>query len=122
MIRRITSFAVLAAVAGVVVAVPVLAAPSATQATTVIVTVGKPSEFKFTLSKKIVPAGTVTFKLTNKGKIDHNFKIGAKVSKKLKPGQSTILVVTLKKAPAVAFLCTLPGHAPAGMKGAIKVT
>jgi uncharacterized cupredoxin-like copper-binding protein len=79
------------------------------------------TEFKFALSKRGAPAGTVTFVLSNKGKVTHNFKIAGKKTPVLKPGKAATLRVTLKKG-RYPFLCTLPGHAPAGMKGTFKVT
>ena len=106
-----------AAVAGLALAASALGAPTAT---TVTVTAGKPSELKFTLSKKTVPAGAVTFKVTNKGTSTHDFKIGGKKTALLKAGKSATLKVTLKKGKA-AFLCTVPGHAAAGMKGTLTV-
>ncbi len=96
------------------------AVASATRATTVTVTAGKPSEFHFVLSKKAVPAGTVTFKVTNKGKLAHDFKIAGKTSKMVQPGKSTTLKVKLKKGKA-KYLCTVPGHAAAGMRGTLTV-
>ena len=44
-------------------------------ATTVKVTA---KEFKFVLSRKTAPHGKVTFKVTNKGKFKHDFKIAGK--------------------------------------------
>ena len=80
------------------------------------------SEFKFVLSKKTVPAGTtVIFTVVNKGKLPHDFKIGAKKTKVLKPGQKTLLTIAFPKKGTIAFLCTLPGHAQAGMKGKFGV-
>jgi uncharacterized cupredoxin-like copper-binding protein/cytochrome c551/c552 len=81
------------------------------------------SEFKFVLSKKTLPAGsTVIFTVVNKGKISHDFKIAGKKTKTLKAGQKTTLKVTLpKKKGAIAFLCTVPGHAQSGMKGKFGV-
>ena len=105
------------AVAGLTLAGSALAAPNAS---TVTVTAGKPSELHFTLSKTSVPAGAVTFRVTNKGKSTHDFKIAGKKSALLRPGKTAVLVVTLKKGKA-AYLCTLPGHAAAGMKGTITV-
>ena len=90
-------------------------------ATTVSVTAGKPTEFRFTLSKKSVKHGTVTFKLTNKGKVKHDFSIGGKKTPVISPGKSATLKVTLKKGNA-AYKCTVSGHAQAGMKGTLKVT
>ena len=103
--------------AALALAAAAIAAPTATSVT---VTAGKPSELKFTLSKTSVPAGAVTFKVTNKGTTTHDFKIAGKKSALLRPGKTAVLVVTLKKGKA-AYLCTLPGHAAAGMKGTITV-
>jgi len=106
--------------AALALAVAPVAAPQsdAAKATTITVTA---KEFSFTLSKKTAPQGTVTFKVTNKGKLDHDFKIGTKKTALLKPGKSAMLRVTLKKG-TIAYLCTVPGHAAAGMKGKFKVT
>jgi len=106
------------ALAALVAAAPVAARPSAAAATTVTVTM---KEFKFTLSKAKVPHGKVTFKLVNKGKVEHDFAIAGKKSKKIQPGQKGSLIVTLK-AGKIAYKCTLPGHAAAGMKGKLTVT
>jgi uncharacterized cupredoxin-like copper-binding protein len=115
--------AVLAAVSlSAVAAVPASASVHATAAsTTVTVTAGKPSEFRFTLSRKSVKAGKVTFKIVNKGHLSHDFNIGGKTSHMVKPGKSTTLTVTLKKGNR-PYKCTVPGHAAAGMKGTLKVT
>ena len=110
--------AILAGIAAVlVIALP---ASARTSATVVTVTAGKPAELKFTLSKKTVSTGKVTFKVTNKGTLEHDFKIAGKVTPKLKPGKTVSLTVTLKKGKA-PYLCTIPGHAAAGMKGVITV-
>jgi uncharacterized cupredoxin-like copper-binding protein len=110
------------AVVCLALAVPFVAtaAPAKMHGTTVKVTAGKPTEFHFTLSKKSVPAGAVTFTILNKGKLAHDFKIGGKTSKMIQPGKSTTLKVTLKKGKS-AYLCTVPGHAAAGMKGTLTV-
>ncbi|HEX6664181.1 MAG TPA: cupredoxin domain-containing protein [Gaiellaceae bacterium] len=115
--RRIT-LALGVALAALVVAAPVGARSSAASATTVTVTM---KEFKFTLSKSKVPHGVVTFKLVNKGKLPHDFKIAGKKSKLIQPGKSGKLVVTLKEGK-LAYICTVPGHAAAGMKGKLTVT
>jgi uncharacterized cupredoxin-like copper-binding protein len=113
----------LIAVQASVAAVLVIALPAsgAQTATVVNVTAGKPVELKFTLSKKSVAKGVVTFKVTNKGVLEHDFKIGGKVTKKLKAGQTATLKVTFKKAGKFPFLCTVPGHAAGGMKGLLAV-
>jgi mono/diheme cytochrome c family protein len=99
------------------------------------VTAGKPTELGFTLSKKAsIPAGTVIFKVTNKGKLAHTFKVctkpsttstanscTGKVTKLLAPGASTTLTVVFTKKGTYEYLCTVPGHASAGMKGLIGI-
>lgn len=79
-------------------------------------------EFKFGLSSRSVPTGsTVIFKVVNKGKISHDFKIAGKKTKTLNPGQSQTITVKFTKKGHYAFLCTVPGHAAAGMKGTFSV-
>jgi uncharacterized cupredoxin-like copper-binding protein len=97
-----------------------LPATATHQATTVTVTEGSPSEFHITVKPTSVAAGSVTFKVTNKGNLPHDFKIGGKKTKLLSPGSSASLTVTLKKGSA-AYLCTVSGHAAAGMKGNLTV-
>ena len=80
------------------------------------------SEWSFKLSKKTVPVGTtVVFKVTNKGKIGHDFRIAGKKTKLLNPGQSTTLTVKFAKKGKFAFDCSVTGHARLGMKGTFGV-
>jgi uncharacterized cupredoxin-like copper-binding protein len=114
-----------AAVASLALAAPLTALAVGTgvskaHASSVKVTAGKPTEFHFTLSKSSVAKGSVTFTITNSGKLEHDFKIGGKTSAKVKPGKSTKLTVSLK-AGKMKYLCTVPGHAAAGMKGTLTV-
>jgi uncharacterized cupredoxin-like copper-binding protein len=113
---RVTSAAALLAVVGVVAA-PALG--SRTHATGTAVTVTA-TEFHFKLSKTSVPHGSVTFTVVNKGHVAHDFKIGGKKTTLIKPGKSAKLTVTLKAGKA-AYLCTVAGHAAAGMKGKLTV-
>ena len=115
--RRMLTTAGALATASLVLALPAL---GATQATRVTVTASKPTEFKFALSKTSVAKGAVTFTVTNKGKLSHDFKIAGKKTVTLKPGRTVALNVTLA-AGKVAYLCTLPGHAAGGMKGTLTV-
>ena len=117
--KRIASLVAVVAVAAVsVFAVVAYAGSSTASATTIKVTT---KEFKFTLSKKSASHGKVTFKVTNKGHISHDFKINGKKTKLLSPGKSASLTVTLKKG-SYKYTCTVPGHAAAGMKGTFKAT
>jgi uncharacterized cupredoxin-like copper-binding protein len=122
-----------ALVAGLALLLPAVAGATA-RATTVRVTAGKPSEFGFQLSTKTVKRGAVTFKVTNKGALPHDFKICAspkggtanactgKVTKLISPGSAATLTYTFKTKGTYEYLCTVPGHAAAGMKGDLKVT
>src|SRR5262245_59343485 len=108
-------FAVSAAVACLALAAPLTALATGSdattaQATTITVTAGKPTEFHFTLSKSSAAKGSVTFKITNKGKLAHDFQIGGKKSAMIQPGKSATLKVTLS-AGKQKYQCTVPGHA-----------
>ena len=65
--------------------------------------------------------GIVNFRVTNRGKLRHDFKIAGKKTAQLAPGKAATLRVTFKKAGKFAYLCTLPGHAAGGMKGVLTV-
>src|SRR3954469_13755789 len=93
--------------------------PSATAAATADSV--KATEFKYALGKTKVSRGTVTFKVKNSGHVKHDFKINGKKTKLLSPGASTTLKVSFSKAGRDTYLCTVPGHAQAGMKGKLTV-
>ena len=118
--RKGSALVVLVALVALVVSVSAFGGSTAASATTVTVTAGKPSELKFTLSKKTIVKGVTTFKVTNRGNLSHDFKIAGKRTPLLKAGKAATLKVTLK-AGKFAFLCTVPGHAAAGMKGTLTV-
>jgi uncharacterized cupredoxin-like copper-binding protein len=79
-------------------------------------------DFKFTLSRKSAPHGTVVFHVTNKGPTQHDFKIAGKKTPLLRKGKKATLKVTLKKGKKYTYICTVPGHAQLGMKGTFKAT
>jgi uncharacterized cupredoxin-like copper-binding protein len=91
---------------------------STAQATVVKVTA---KEYKFILSRRSAPHGKVTFKVVNKGKIKHDFKIAGKKTKLLAPNKSATLIVTLKRGKR-PYICTVDSHAQFGMKGVFKAT
>jgi uncharacterized cupredoxin-like copper-binding protein len=80
------------------------------------------SEFKFVLSSKSARRGLVTFKVKNVGKLGHDFKIKGRKTSVLSPGQSATLRVTFLKKGHYPYICTVPGHAAAGMKGVFTIT
>lgn len=82
----------------------------------------KGREFRFTLSSKsLAKPGTVTFNFTNTGTVAHDFKIDGKTAPLVQPGHSAKLVVRFRKAGKFSYLCTVPGHAAAGMRGVFTV-
>jgi uncharacterized cupredoxin-like copper-binding protein len=87
--------------------------------TTITVTM---TEYRFKLSKsKNIPLGTVVFKLVNKGKIPHDFKIAGKTSKLIAPGKTGSLTVVFTKKGTYAYVCAVFGHAKLGMKGSLAI-
>jgi uncharacterized cupredoxin-like copper-binding protein len=113
-----TGFALAALIAALGAASIAFAHPQAAAVTTVKVTA---TEFKFKLSTKTAKHGLVIFKVTNKGKIAHDFKISGRKTKKLSPGKSDTLRVVLSKGNH-KYICSIDSHAQFGMKGTFKST
>jgi plastocyanin len=79
-------------------------------------------EFSFHLAKKsIAKAGKVTFIFRNVGTTGHVFDIGGKKTPLVNPGKTARLTVTFHEKGRFNYLCTVPGHAQAGMKGVFTV-
>jgi plastocyanin len=78
-------------------------------------------EWGFTLAPRQVPRGAVLFRVRNRGTIRHNFVIAGKRTPALAPGWSKTFRVTFRRPARHAFVCTLPSHAEAGMKGFLQV-
>ena len=93
-------------------------------------------EFKFVVSQGR-GSRLVVFKFSNSAtaSLPHDFKICSspkgslaknvcvgKTSKTISPGAKTTLTFTFKTKGTYEYLCTIPGHAAAGMKGLLKVT
>jgi nitrite reductase (NO-forming) len=117
---KLSTGVILAALIAVLAVTPMAVARMHTTAAAKTVTV-KASEFKFVLSTKTARHGAFIFKVTNKGKIVHDFKIAGKKTPKLSPGKSATLKVTLTKGPH-KYICTIDSHAALGMKGTFKST
>ena len=115
------SLVVVVALAALVAAVSAFGGAAGGTATTVTVTAGKPTELRFTLSKRTVAKGLVTFKVTNRGTVRHDFKVAGRKTPSLATGKAATLRVTIRKAGKYAYMCTLPGHAAGGMKGILTV-
>jgi uncharacterized cupredoxin-like copper-binding protein len=132
---RRAGFATIAlAAASLALAAPTMARERSGDRTTAVkVTAGRPSEFSFALSRKKVPVGRVRFTVRNLGTVPHDFEVcsspkgGAADSckgtktKEIQPGASAVLTVTFSGKGRHEYLCTVPGHAGAGMKGVLTV-
>jgi plastocyanin len=99
------------------------------------VTLGKPSELGIELSRfSQLPAGRITFEVVNRGRIAHDFKLctapvassaaiacRGRATPLLAPGKAATLKVTIAANGKYEYLCTVAGHADAGMKGLVGV-
>ena len=93
--------------------------PTAATATTVQV---KGGEFFFKLStKSVAKPAKITFVFKNAGHVLHDFSIHGKKTPLIQPGKTAKLVVSFTKKGKYGYLCTVPGHAQAGMKGTFTV-
>jgi uncharacterized cupredoxin-like copper-binding protein len=118
--------------AAVIVAVSLVVAVSAfgssvqQQKTIVAIKAGvAPNEFSFTPKTKTVLKGaaplTVAFTVANRGKLKHDFKIAGKKTLLIAPGGTRTLVVSFARTGRYPYICTVPSHALAGMKGTLIV-
>jgi uncharacterized cupredoxin-like copper-binding protein len=118
-IRWIVGLAVLATVA-IIPRASAHTTPHARAAATGIRVTAK--EFTLKLSAaSIARPGTVTFSVRNAGNMQHDFRINGRQTALIRPGRTSRLVVTFRKKGRYHYLCTVPGHAAAGMNGVFTV-
>ena len=83
------------------------------------------TEFKITLPKSTLAAGSYSFEVANDGKIEHDLVVkGNGVDAKtptIAPGKSATLKVDLKPGTYDVY-CSIPGHKQAGMDVKLTVT
>jgi plastocyanin len=81
-------------------------------------------EYRFALSVKKVPEGTIVFTIVNKGELPHTFAVQRlqKVSSLVQPGEQTVMRVTFRKPGTYYYLCTVGAHDQYGMHGNLTVT
>jgi uncharacterized cupredoxin-like copper-binding protein len=112
-----------AAIASVGSAANAARQPATAQLTSLLASVNvAASEFKFVLSKKTAKRGIVVFRVTNVGKLKHDFEISGRKTRMLSHGQKATLRVTFLRKGSYPYKCTVPGHAAAGMKGVFTIT
>ena len=85
------------------------------------------TEYQLDPSDPSVKAGTVSFKATNDGSIDHSLEVEGpngeqELEQDLAPGQSGTLTVDLSQAGKYEFYCPVEDHRQRGMEGEITVT
>jgi len=79
------------------------------------------TDYAFALSKQKIVHGKAVFRVVNVGEVVHDFKIAGKKTPYITKGQSGTLSVALRKPGKYVFICTVPGHLAAGMKGILAV-
>jgi uncharacterized cupredoxin-like copper-binding protein len=84
-------------------------------------------EYELDPSDPTVEAGTVSFKATNDGSVDHNLEVEGpeaeeELEQDLAPGESGTLTVDLSKPGKYEFYCPVDGHRARGMEGGVTVT
>ena len=108
--------------------------PERPSAGTISVTAGAPRELSFKISLARVTVSPVVFKVTNKGKLPHSFKVCTKPSpndkansctgvttKTLAPGATATLTVKLSANGKYEYLSGIASQAASGMKGIVTV-
>jgi plastocyanin len=93
--------------------------PTATAARTSVSVSAK--EFRFTLSRRRAPHGSIAFHLVNRGRLPHDFKIAGRKTRVIRRGRRATLTVTLRRG-SYRYICTVKGHAAQGMRGTFRVT
>jgi uncharacterized cupredoxin-like copper-binding protein len=94
--------------------------PQAHASATTIQVSGKEFSFKLS-SKSIARPGTVRFNFKNVGHVKHDFSINHKHTPMISPGKTASITVSFSKKGKYSYLCTVPGHAAAGMRGVFTV-
>lgn len=76
-------------------------------------------EWSLTLSRLVVAAGDVTFRVFNRGEDDHDLAVvdadGVLQRVDVPPGQDRTLVARLATGKDLKIFCSLPGHETLGM-------
>ncbi len=107
---------------GTLTVIPAMAnpAPAATTDGTTVNVVTK--DYSFTFDKTDIPAGMVTFNISNQGMRPHNLSFTSlnMTSMTIRNGEMTQFTVNLD-AGMVPYICAIPGHADLGMKGNLNV-
>jgi plastocyanin len=100
-------------------------APSSGGGSKIAIAANPGGALKFDKTSLTAKAGKVTVAFTNKAPLSHNFTIqsasGATVAATPTFNGGTKTLTATLKPGKYTFLCTVPGHAMAGMKGTLTV-
>ena len=84
-------------------------------------------EYRYSVCRSSVHAGTVAFNMTNFGEDAHNLRLTgpggyrSAVSRDVEPGGHLRFKVHLLRAGSYSLVCLKPGHAAKGMKATLRV-
>ena len=84
------------------------------------------TDYELDPSDPAVQPGTVSFKLTNDGRVDHNLEVEGpegeqELEQDLAPGESGTLTVDLSQPGSYEMYCPVGNHRDLGMEGEITV-
>ena len=85
-------------------------------------------EYRYSVYRSSVHAGTVAFNMTNFGEDAHNLRLTgpggyrSALSRDVKPGGHLRFKVHLLRAGSYSLVCLKPEHAARGMKAKLRVT
>jgi plastocyanin len=86
-------------------------------------------EYRYSVYRSSVHAGTIAFNMTNFGEDAHNVRLSgpggyrSAVSRDVEPGGGHLrFTVHLRRAGTYTLVCLKPGHAAKGMKAKLRVT
>lgn len=127
--KLIAGLAIALAVAVLAVAIGALAGQNLNRVTSGSATVVL-EDYRFTPNRLDVKAGVpITLQLTNKGSEQHDLNFPSLhmpalegVESILDPGQTRTITLEFDQPGTHTFICSLPGHAAAGMTGAVYVS
>lgn len=84
-------------------------------------------EWRVTVYRPAVRPGRIKLVLRNLGEDDHDLRVlgprgyRSAVSPEIKPGESGVLRVRLRRQGRYRLICTLKGHAKLGMQATLRV-
>lgn len=79
------------------------------------------SEFKLRPARLTATEGIVVIRFVNRGSIVHDLRVAGKRTPRIGAGKTATLRFANLKPGTYRFICTVPEHAAAGMRGVLTV-